>query len=96
MGVQPAVSEVVLCSPRPNFYNIHFLRFQNQEFAAIFDLPHPLKCTYSFILKHHVANVECEITANGEQLTGTTKWEDKLKAYEVDKYIVYYLLMKVT
>jgi len=40
--------------------------------------------------------VECEITANGAQLTGTTKWEDELKAYEVDKYIVYYLLMKVT
>ena len=70
--------------------------FQSQEFSPTFDLPHLLKCTYSFVLNHDVTNVECEITVNGEQLTGTTKWEDALKVYEVDKHIVYYLLLKVT
>jgi hypothetical protein len=61
----------------------------------MFDLPHLLKCTYSFVLKHDVTNMECEITANGEQLTETTKWEDVLKVYEVDRHIVYYMLLKV-
>jgi hypothetical protein len=28
-----------------------------------------------------VANEECEITENGEQLSGTAKWDDILKLY---------------
>ena len=65
------------------------------SFAAIFDPPHPLKCICLF-LKHNVANVECEITVNGERLTGTAKWDDILKLYEVEKRNVYRLLPKVT
>ena len=56
---------------------IIFFMFQSQEFAPTFDLPHLLKCTYSFVLKYDVTNVECESTVNGEQLTGTTKREDE-------------------
>jgi hypothetical protein len=41
------------------------------SFAAIFDPPHLLKCVCNLFLKHNVANVECEITVNGERLTGT-------------------------
>jgi hypothetical protein len=37
-----------------------------------------------------------KITANGEWLTSTTKWEDILKLYEIDKCNVYCLLPKVT
>jgi hypothetical protein len=44
-----------------------FFRFQNQEIAAIFD-SHLLKCTQNLFLKHYVANVDCEITVNGERL----------------------------
>jgi len=51
--------------------------FQSQEFTPTFNFPHLLKCTYSFVIKHDVTNVECKITVNGEQLTGTTKWEDE-------------------
>jgi hypothetical protein len=35
-----------------------FIRFQNQEKAAIFDPPHLLKFTHNLFLKHYVANVE--------------------------------------
>ena len=59
--------------------NILFFRFRSQEFAATFDFPHLLKCTNKFVLKHDVTNVECEITVNAEQLTGTTKWEEVSK-----------------
>jgi len=48
------------------------------SFAAICDPPHLLKCTCLF-LKHNVANVECEITVNGERLTGIDQWDDVLK-----------------
>jgi hypothetical protein len=51
--------------------------FQSQEFTPTFNFPHLRKCTYSFVIKHDVTNVECKITVNGEQLTGTTKWEDE-------------------
>ena len=47
-------------------------------------------------LKHNVANVECEITVNGEQLTGTAQWDVMLKLYEVEKCNVYRLLPKIT
>ena len=60
-------------------------RFCDQETAAVFDPPHLLKYTCKLCLKHNVANVECEITVNGERLTGTGKWDDFLKLYEVDK-----------
>jgi hypothetical protein len=43
-----------------------------------------------------VENVECEMTVNGEQLTGTAKWQDILKLYEFDRCHVYRLLPKVT
>ena len=65
------------------------------SFAAIFDPPHLLKCTCLF-LKHNVANVECEITVNGERLTGTAQWDVMLKLYEVEKRNMYCLLPKVT
>jgi hypothetical protein len=43
-----------------------FVRFQNQEIATIFDPPHLLKCTHNLFLKHDVANMERDITVNGE------------------------------
>jgi len=43
-----------------------FFKFRDQEIATIFDPPHPLKCTHNLFLKENVANVECEITVNGE------------------------------
>ena len=58
---------------------IHFFRYQSQEVAAIFNLPLLFKCTHNLVLKHGVANVECDIIVNGKQLTGTAKWEDILK-----------------
>ena len=42
------------------------IRFRDQEIAAIIDPPLLLKCTHDLFLKHNVANVECEITVNGE------------------------------
>ena len=38
----------------------------------------------------------CEITVNGERLTGTAKLDDILKLYEVEERNVYRLLPKVT
>jgi hypothetical protein len=32
-----------------------------------------------------VENVECEISVNGEKLTGTAKGQDILKLYDFDK-----------
>jgi len=32
----------------------------------------------------------------GKQLTGSAKWEDILKLYDIDRCIVYCLLLKVT
>ena len=73
-----------------------FFTHNNQEIAAIFDPPHLLKCTHNLFLKYNVANVECDITVNGERLTGTAKWDDILKLYEVEKCNVYRLLPKLT
>jgi len=71
-----------------------FFRFQDQEIAAIFDPPHLLKCTQNLFLKHNVANVECEITVNGEWLTGTAKWDDSEVVWSWET--MYRLLPKVT
>ena len=73
-----------------------FFRFQGRETVAVFDPPHLLKCTRNLFLKHNEAKVECGITVNGERLTGTAKWDDILKLYEVEKRSVYRLLPKVT
>jgi hypothetical protein len=72
-----------------------FFGFQNREIAAMFD-PQLLKCTRNLFLKHDVADVDCEITVNGERLIGTAKWEDIFKLYEVYKRNVYRPLSKVT
>ena len=40
-----------------------FKRFQNQELTVMF---HLLKFTCILSLKHDVANVECDVTVNGE------------------------------
>jgi hypothetical protein len=73
-----------------------FFKFRDQGIAAVFDPPNLLKCTRNLFLKYNVANVECDITLNGEQVIGTAKWHDILKLYEVDKCNVYRLLPKVT
>jgi len=73
-----------------------FFRFPDQETAAIFDPLHLLKCTHNLFLKHNVANVELEVTVNGERLTGTAEWDGILKLYEVEKRNVYRQLPKVT
>jgi len=57
------------------------------SFAAIFDPPHLLKCICNLFLKHNVANVECEITVNGERLAGTAQWDVILNLYEVEKRV---------
>jgi hypothetical protein len=41
-------------------------------------------------------NMECVITVNGEQLTGTAKWQEVLKSHVFKKCLVYRLLLKVT
>ena len=58
-------------------------------------MPHLLKCTHNLVLKHDEANLEFEITAN-DHLTGSTKQEEILKVYEVDRCIVQRLLLKVS
>ena len=45
-----------------------FFGFQDQEIAAIFDPLSLLKCTCKLSLKHNVANVECGLTVNGDNL----------------------------
>jgi len=37
-----------------------------QEIAVLFDPLYHLQCTCNLFLKHNVANVECDITVNGE------------------------------
>jgi len=70
-----------------------FLRFHDQEIAAVFDLPHLLKCTCNLFLKHEVAWGCCKWTA----LTGTANWADVLKVYKLDKQnILYRQLCQVT
>jgi hypothetical protein len=71
-------------------------KFHDQVITAIFGHLHLCKCTRSLVLQHDSANVECEATVNGKQLTGTAKWANMLKMYEVDKHNVCHLLPKVT
>jgi len=66
------------------------IRFRHQEIAAVFDPPHLLKCTRNFFLKHEVMNVRLGVVVNGQPLTGTAKWADISKAYELDKQNVLY------
>jgi len=74
-----------------------FFRFHDQEIAAVFDHPHLLKCTCNLFLKHEVMNVGLGVVVNGQPLTGTAKWADILKVYELDKQNeLYHQLCKVT
>jgi len=74
-----------------------FFRFHHQEIAAVFDPPHLLKCARNLYLKHKVMNVGLGVVVNGEPLTGTAKWADVLKVYELDKQnVLYRQLCKVT
>jgi hypothetical protein len=70
--------------------------FRIEKLQLLFAPLRLLKFTHSLSQKHDVANEECEIAENGRQLTGTAKWGDILKLYEVDKHSVYRLLPKVT
>jgi hypothetical protein len=72
-----------------------YCNFQNCKITAMFGTPCLLKFTCSLSQKRDVANVECEVTVNGEQLTRTAKWDDVLKLYKVDKHDVYRPLPKV-
>jgi hypothetical protein len=41
-------------------------------------------------------NLVCGITVNSEQLSGSTKWDDMLKQYEIDKWnVLYHVLPNV-
>jgi hypothetical protein len=71
-----------------------FFRFRDQEIAAIIDPPHLLKCTRNLFLKHDVMNVGLGVVVNGQPLTGTAKWADILKVYELDKQNVLYRVMR--
>jgi len=74
-----------------------FIRFRHHEIAAVFDPPHLLKCTRNLFLKHEVMNVWLGVLVNGQPLTGTAKWADILKVYELDKQnALYRQLCKVT
>ena len=41
-------------------------KFQCPEVAAIFDPPSHLICTHKLFVTHDIANMECQVTANGE------------------------------
>jgi hypothetical protein len=73
-----------------------FFRFHDQEIAAMFDPHHLLICMLNLLLKHNVTTVGFEVVVNGQKLTGTTKWADILKVYEIDKENIPYLLCNVT
>jgi len=74
-----------------------FFMFHDQEIAAVFDPPHLLKCTRNLFLKHDVMNVGLGVVVNGQPLTGTAKWADILKVYEIDKQnVLYRQLCRVT
>ena len=72
-------------------------KFCDQEIAAVFDLPHLLKCTHNLFLKHEVFNVGLRVVVNGQALIGTAKWADILKVYEIEKQnVLHHLLHNVT
>ena len=71
-----------------------FFRFCDQEIAVVFDPPHLLKCTRNLFLKHEVMNVGLGVVVNGQPLTGTAKWADILKVYELYKQNVLYRQMR--
>jgi hypothetical protein len=74
-----------------------FFRFCDQEIAAAFDPPHLLKCTHKLFLKHEVMSVGLGVVVNGQPLTGTAKWADILKVYEINKHnLLYHLQCNVT
>ena len=50
---------------------LSFFRFHDQEIAAVLVLPTALNVPATLFLKRDIVNVECEITVNGKQLTGT-------------------------
>jgi len=70
-----------------------FLKFCDQEIAAEFDPPHPLKCALNLLLKHDVTYVWLGVVVSGEQCTGTAKWADLV--YESDILNVLYCLLLV-
>jgi len=54
-----------------------FFRFHNQDIAAVFDYPFPLKCTHNLFHKHDMTNVWLGVVVvNGQRLTGAAKWAD--------------------
>ena len=71
-----------------------FFRFHDQETAAVFDPPHLHKCTRKLFFKHEVMNVGLGVVVNGQPLTGTAKWADILKVYEINKQNVLYCQLR--
>jgi hypothetical protein len=52
--------------------------FRIEKLRLYLILPYLLKCTSNLFVKHDVENEKCEITVNGDWLTGTAKWGDIL------------------
>jgi len=72
-------------------------RFHDQEIAAVFDTFLLLKSTPNLFLKHEVLNVGLGVVVNRQPLTGTAKWAEIFKVYEIDKQnVLYHLLHNVT
>jgi hypothetical protein len=70
--------------------NTPFFKFCDQDIAAVFDPPHPLKCTRNLFLEHDMTNVWLGVV-NGQRLCGSAKWADIL--YEIDNQSVLYHLL---
>ncbi|PNF26456.1 hypothetical protein B7P43_G16258 [Cryptotermes secundus] len=68
-------------------------RVRNQEIATVYDLPHLLKCTQNFFLKH---DVQLKSEHVGTQLPIIAKWVHILKLYEIDKTRPFLLLYRLT
>jgi hypothetical protein len=73
------------------FLERHLFRFCNQNIAAGFDPPHPLKCTCKLFLKHDVTKVTLGVVVNGQHLSGAAKWADIV--CEIDNQSVLYHLL---